>query len=491
MTDGVHFFRRRRVLAMPDREVRMSQNQKANEMGTKSVGRLLLEYSIPAILGMVIVALNQIISSIFIGHGVGHLALAAMAVTFPLVNLLMAFCQLVAVGCAALCSIELGRKDMAKARSMLGHSVLLETMFGVLFGLVFWVFLDPLLIFFGASGETLRLAHEFMLPLVVLSPLGFLMLGFNFLARATGYPKTAMMTALLSALGIIVFSPIFIYWWGWGMYGAALAQLAGQAMSVVWLVVHFARKSTLIHFQRDIWKLHGETIGKILAIGMAPFLINFCACIVVVIINRALQEHGGDMAIGAFGIINRLLMLFAMSVIGLGQGMQPIIGFNFGAKRPDRVRLAMKYGMLSATVITLVGMLGSWFVPELLVRIFTDHPQLIEVSARALRITGGVFIFVGPQIIIGTYFQSIGQAKIASIVSLCRQMICLVPALLVLPHFFGLDGVWVSIPIADLTGCAVAAFFLRLSMRAEDNNCVPSVDPECKPPSNFFKPKQF
>ena len=185
-----------------------------------------------------------------------------------------------------------------------------------------------------------------------------------------------------------------------------------------------------------------------------------------------------------------LLMLFAMSVIGLGQGMQPIIGFNFGAKRPDRVRLALKYGMLSATAITLVGMLGSWFVPELLVRIFTDHARLVEVSARALRITGGVFIFVGPQIIIGTYFQSIGQAKIASVVSLCRQMICLVPALLVLPHFFGLDGVWMSIPIADFTGCAVAAFFLRLSMRAEDSHCMPG-DPECKPPSNFFKPRPF
>ncbi len=468
----------------------MSQNQKANEMGTKGVGRLLLEYSIPAILGMVIVALNQIISSIFIGYGVGPLALAAMAVTFPLVNLLMAFCQLVAVGCAALCSIELGRKDMEKARSMLGHSVLLEIFFGVLFGVLFWFFLDPLLIFFGASGETLRLAHEFMLPLVLLSPLGFLMLGFNYLARATGYPKTAMMTALLSSLGIVIFSPIFIYWWGWGMYGAALAQLAGQAMSVLWLVAHFMRRSSLIHFQRDIWKLSGETFRRIVAIGMAPFLINFCACIVVVLINRALQEHGGDMAIGAFGIVNRLLMLFAMSVIGLGQGMQPIIGFNFGAKRPDRVRLALKYSMLSATAITLAGMLGSWFIPELLVRIFTDHEPLIEVSTKALRIMGGLFIFVGPQIIIGTYFQSIGQAKIASVVSLCRQMICLVPALCIMPALFGLNGVWLSIPLADFAGCMVAAYFLRLSLRAEDNNCVHG-DPECKPPSKFFRPKEF
>ncbi|WP_418765003.1 MATE family efflux transporter [Mailhella sp.] len=468
----------------------MSQSLKANEMGTKGVGRLLLEYSIPAILGMVVVALNQIISSIFIGYGVGPLGLAAMAVTFPLVNLLMAFCQLVAVGCAALCSIELGRKDMDKARSMLGHSVLLEIIFGVSFGLGFWFFLDPLLMFFGASGETLKLAHEFMVPLVLLSPLGFLMLGFNFLARATGYPKTAMMTALLSSLGIVVFSPVFIFWWGWGMYGAAWAQLAGQFMSVLWLVAHFCRKSSLIHFQKDIWKLNWTAFRRIVAIGMAPFLINFCACIVVVLINRALQEHGGDMAIGAFGIVNRLLMLFAMSVIGLGQGMQPIIGFNFGAKRPDRVRLALKYGMITATVITLAGMIGSWFFPELLVRIFTDHEPLVAVSTKALRIMGGLFIFVGPQIIIGTYFQSIGQAKIASVVSLCRQMICLVPALCVMPYFFGLNGVWFSIPLADFTGCMVAFFFLWLTLRAEDNNCMQG-DPECKPPSKFFKPKEL
>ena len=480
----------RSVMSGRGRRVLTQNNTKANEMGTKAVGRLLLEYSIPAILGMIIVALNQIISAIYIGHGVGHLALAAMAVTFPIINLLMAFCQLVAVGCAALCSIELGRKNMVKARSMLGHSVLLEIIFGVLFGVVFWIFLDPMLMFFGASGETLRYAHEFMLPLVILAPVGFLMLGFNFLARATGYPKTAMMTALLSALGIVAFSPIFIFWWGWGMYGAAWAQIAGQAMSVIWLVAHFSRKSSLIHFQKDIWKLRMKSIRNILAIGMAPFLINFCACIVVVVINRALQEYGGDMAIGAFGILNRLLMLFALSVIGLGQGMQPIIGFNFGAKRPDRVRLALKYGMISATIITFAGMLGAWFIPELLVRIFTDHAQLVEVSARALRITGGLFIFVGPQIIIGTYFQSIGQAKIASVVSLCRQMICLVPALLIMPLFFGLDGVWMSIPIADFTGCAVAAIFLFLSLRAEDNHCMPG-DPECRPPSDFFKPKKY
>lgn len=467
----------------------MNQDQKASEMGTKPVGRLLLEYSIPAILGMIVVAFNQIVSSIFIGYGVGHLALAAMAVTFPIINLLMAFCQLVAVGCAAICSIELGRKNMFGARSMLGHSVMLEIIFGVLFGLVFWIFLDPMLIFFGASSETLLYAHEFMLPLIVLSPLGFLMLGFNFLARATGYPKTAMMTALLSSAGIIIFSPLFIFQFGWGMYGAALAQVAGQAMSVAWLVSHFLRRSSLIHFQKDIWKIRWDSFCKVVAIGMAPFLINFCACIVVVVINRALQQYGGDMAIGAFGIVNRLLMLFAMSVIGLGQGMQPIIGFNFGAKKKERVRQTLRYGIYGATGITFTGMLGSWFFPEFLVRIFTDYEPLIEVSARALRLSGGLFVFVGIQIMIGTYFQSIGQSKIASIISVCRQMVFLVPSLYILPLFFGLDGVWCSMPLSDLIGSIVSCTLLYFSNRAED--ACKDEGGECLPSSKFFRPGKY
>ncbi|MBR4422993.1 MAG: MATE family efflux transporter [Mailhella sp.] len=468
----------------------MAQNTQENEMGVKSVGRLLTSYSIPAIIGMVIIALNQVISSIYIGYGIGPTALGAMAVTFPAINLLMAFCQLVAMGCAALCSIELGRGDMRKANAMLGHSVLLEIMASILFGVVFWLFLDPILLFFGASSETLPDAHDFMMPLIVLAPFGFLVLGFNFLTRATGYPKTAMCTALMTSLGIVVFSPIFINWWGWGMRGAALAQVVGQAFSVAWLVLHFARNNALIRFRRGIWRLRLDWMKQILSIGMAPFLINFCACIVVVVLNRALLENGGDLAVGAFGIINRLMMVAGMSVVGLGQGMQPIIGFNFGARKPERVRQTLRYGLIASTLITLTGTLGSFFMPETLVRIFTDHGPLVDVATHGLRIMGAMFVCVGPQIVIGTYFQSMGLAKIASLISMLRQMICLLPLLFILPPFFGLDGVWVCMPLADVMGFAVAAVFLWLSLRAQDNPCRKG-DPECTPSPDFLKPRQM
>ena len=466
----------------------MQQSAKANEMGTKSVGRLLVSFSIPAILGMVIVALNQIISSIYIGHGVGPMALAAMAVTFPVINLLMAFCQLIAVGCAALCSIELGKKDMEKAHRMLGHSVLLEVLVSVAFSLAFWGVLDPMLIFFGASVETLDYAREYMLPLLLTSPIVFVMIGLNFFTRATGYPKTAMITALMTSLGIVVFSPLFIYEWGWGMGGAALAVVAGQVISLVWLIIHFLRPGTLVRFKRGIWNIFVPYVKDIVSIGMAPFLINFCACIVVIVINRALMEYGGDIAIGAFGIVNRLLMLFALSVIGLGQGMQPLIGFNYGARNKERVRRTLWYSMAAGTAMTFVGMMLSLFCPRFMVLMFTDHEPLVEAATRAMMITGSLFIFVGPGVITGTYFQSIGMAKLASIMSTTRQMLCLVPALFIFPLFWGLDGVWWSIPFSDFMAFLVAMFLLVTTLRAEDNDCQKG-DAECTPPPDFFKPK--
>jgi len=468
----------------------MPQDTKDNEMGVKSIGKLLISYSIPAIAGMVIVALNQVISSIYIGKDIGHIALASMAVTFPVINLLMAFCQLVAMGCAALCSIELGRSNMEKANAMLGHSVILELIASALFGIVFWIFLDPILLFFGASEQSLQPAHEFMMPLIVLSPLGFLMLGFNFLARSTGYAKTAMATALMSSAGIIIFSPIFIRWLGWGMYGAALAQVVGQAFSVTWLIRHFLFANALVRFRRGIWRLRREWVMQILAIGTAPFLINFCACIVVVVLNRALLEYGGDLAVGAFGIVNRLMMIAGMSVVGLGQGMQPLVGFNFGARKMQRVRQALRYGLIAGTAITLTGTLGSALMPETLVRIFTNHPPLVELSTHALRLMGAMFVCVGPQVIIGTYFQSLGLAKIAGLISMLRQMICLLPLLFILPPFLGLDGVWICMPIADVLGLTIAAIFLWLSIRAQDNPCQKG-DADCTPPPDFLKPRQM
>ncbi|MBR3881479.1 MAG: MATE family efflux transporter [Mailhella sp.] len=468
----------------------MDKKVKANEMGTKSIGRLLLEYTIPAILGMAIVAVNQIISSVYIGYGVGPLALAAMAVTFPVINLLMAFCQLVAVGCAAMCSIALGRKDMPEARSMLGHCVLLEILLSAVFGFLFWIFLDPMLMFFGASAETLAPAREFMVPLLVFAWVQFLTIGLNFLARASGYPKTAMFTAVMTALGIVVFSPLFIYQWEWGMYGAAMAQVMGSVLSTLWLTVHFLRKGALVHFGGGMWKLKMDAVKRIFSIGMAPFLIYSCACIVVIVINRALLEYGGDLAVGAYGIVNRLLMLFVLCIVGFGQGIQPIIGFNYGAKNKARVRRTLKLSMVAGTSITFMGMLVSLLCPRLMVLMFTDHAPLVELATRAMRLSGSLFVFVGPNVVIGTYFQSIGMAKLASLVSLSRQMICLIPALIILPLFWGLDGVWLSLPFADFMGSVFASAGLYMTLKAEDNDCQKG-DPECTPPPDFFKPKQM
>ncbi|MCQ2444979.1 MAG: hypothetical protein MJ061_05785 [Mailhella sp.] len=222
---------------------------------------------------------------------------------------------------------------------------------------------------------------------------------------------------------------------------------------------------------------------------MAPFLINFCACIVVIVINRALLGYGGDIAVGAYGIVMRLLMLFGMSVVGLGQGMQPIVGFNYGARRPDRVRMTLKYATAAGTAVTLAGMLSALLIPELLVSVFTSHPELSAASCHALRLCSAMFVLVGPQIVIGTYFQSIGQSKIASVISMGRQMLFLVPCLFILPRFLGLDGVWLSMPCADVFGAALSFGCLYFSLKAEDNRCDPSVDPECRPPSEFFRPK--
>jgi Na+-driven multidrug efflux pump len=262
----------------------------------------------------------------------------------------------------------------------------------------------------------------------------------------------------------------------------------GQLISLVWLCIHFLRPRSLVRFKLGIWKLVGSYVKAIVAIGMAPFLVNFCACIVVIVINRALMEYGGDMAIGAFGIVNRLLMLFALGLIGLGQGMQPIIGFNFGARNKARVRKALWYGMAAGTSIALAGMLCFLLCPRIMVLMFTDHGPLVEITTRAMMITGCMFIFVGPGIIIGTYFQAIGMAKLASLMSTTRQMICLVPALLIFPLFWGLDGVWWSLPFSDVMGFVVGGILLRLTLRAEDNPCQKG-DPECTPPPDFFTPK--
>lgn len=290
-------------------------------LGTESIGKLLLQYSIPAIIGMTITSLYNIIDSIFIGHGVGAMGIAGLAITFPLMNLVVAFCTLVSAGGSTISSIRLGQKDLDGATEVLGNTLMFCLINAVVFGGLAFLFLDDILRFFGASSETLPYARDFMQIILAGTPITYTMIGLNNIMRATGYPKKAMLTSMVTVVCNIILAPIFIFHFDWGIRGAATATVISQFIGMVWVVKHFLDKDSFVRFRPDFWKLKKRIISSIFSIGMSPFLMNVCACVIVIIINNTLQRHGGDMAIGAYGIINRLLTLYIMIVLGLTMGM--------------------------------------------------------------------------------------------------------------------------------------------------------------------------
>ena len=443
----------------------MSSINASQVLETKPVGKLLLQYSIPAIIGMTVTSLYNIIDSVFIGHGVGPLAISGLAITFPLMNLIIAFSTLVGIGGATISSIYLGQKDTEKTNSVLGNVLLLCVINGVCFGGLTLIFLDPILHFFGASPATLPYARDFMQVILIANPIAYLFVGLNNLMRATGYPKKAMLSSFLTVAVNVIVAPIFIFVLDWGIRGAAMATAIAQLTGLVWVLAHFLNKKSFISFKKGCFKLHRRIIASILSIGMSPFLMNSCACIVVIIINTTLQNYGGDMAIGAYGIVNRMLTLFVMVVMGLTQGMQPIIGYNYGANRFDRVKQTLHYGLIFGGCITTVGFLANELIPGVIVGFFTDSPELLAVSRNGLRIMSAVFAIVGLQIVITQFFQSIGKSQISIFLSLSRQLLFLIPCLLVLPRFFGTDGVWWSIPVADTVAFIIAVIALLYHIR--------------------------
>lgn len=443
----------------------MSQNTR--ELRDESIGRLLASYSLPAIAAMAVTSLYNVIDSVFIGHGVGALALAALAVCFPLMNLIAAVCLLVAVGGATVCSIALGQNRHGEAEQVLGQVLTLELALGVVFAILFQIFLDPFLSLFGASAELIPLARRYMRVIILGMPISYAMLGLNYLMRASGYPTRSMLTAVLSVAVNIVLAPLFIFGLHWSMEGAGLATVLAQASGLVWLVLHFLNTSHVIHFEPGIYRIRPALTGRILLIGLPPFAMNLCASVVVIVINHSLYRYGGDMAIGAYGIVNRMLMLGLMIVMGLTQGMQPIIGFNYGARQPARVRRVLRYGLVIATCITGGGFLSAQWRPDLLARMFTGDAALIALTVPGLRIGTAAWLLVGSQIVIANYFQAIGKAGTAMFLSLTRQLLYLLPALLILPRFFGLNGVWFSLPTADTLAFLTAWLMLFVKMRRQ------------------------
>lgn len=441
----------------------MDKNNSPLVLGTGRISKLLTQYAIPAIIAMTASSLYNMADSIFIGHGVGALAISGLALTFPLMNLAAAFGSLVGVGASTLVSVKLGQKDYEGANQVLGNVVMLNVILGLAFTIVCLFFLDPILYFFGASEQTLPYAHDYMVVILIGNVITHLYLGLNSVLRSCGFPKMAMYATLASVVINCVLNPLFIFGFGWGIKGSAWATVISQVISLVWQLVHFSNPSQLLHFQKGIYRMKTEIVKGVLYVGLSPFLMNLCACLVVILINRGLKAHGGDMAIGAYGIVNRIVFLFIMIVMGFNQGMQPIAGYNYGARLYPRVTEVTKLTMKWAVGVTTAGFLCCQLFPTLIVRMFTSDAELIATSVYGLHVVFAVFPVVGFQMVATNFFVSIGMSKKAIFLSLTRQMLFLVPCLLLLPPWLGTLGVWISIPIADLTAAIATAILFRMT----------------------------
>ena len=443
----------------------MEKNKATLELGTKPVGRLLVQYALPAIIAMTASSLYNMVDSIFIGQGVGALAISGLAVTFPFMNLSAAFGAGVGVGSSSYLSVKLGQKDYSTAQRILGNNVTLNVIIGLLFSVVSLLFLDPILFFFGASEQTLPYAREYMVIILLGNIITHLYFGMNAVLRAASKPREAMYTTIFTVVFNSLLDPLFIYTFDLGIRGAAIATILSQTVALVWQIRLFSDKSQLLHLKRGIYRLDNTIVKNILGIGISPFAMNATACLVAIFVNQRLLEYGGDLAVGAYGIANRVAFIFIMINFGVNQGMQPIAGYNYGAQNYDRLMRVLKLAMIAGTCITTSGFLVAEFIPHICVSLFTSDTELTELSVNGLRIMMAAMPIVGYQMIVTNFFQSIGKAKISIFLSLSRQLLFLVPLIGVLPLSFGVNGVWVAMPISDSFSALFALVMMVRYMR--------------------------
>lgn len=445
-----------------------SKTNQFNVLAEKPVGSLLMQYAIPAIVAMAASSVYNIIDGIFIGQGVGAEAIMGLALTGPLMSLTAAFGAMVGVGAATLMSVKLGQKDYGTAQKILGNVVIMNLTLGIVLGLLLLVFINPILRFFGASDVTLPYARNFMSIILVGNVVTHMYLGLNALLRSTNRPQKAMCATIGTVVLNCILAPIFIFVLGWGIRGAATATIMAQMIMLTWQLRLFSNKDELIHLSRSIIKLDVKIVKESLLVGLPQFLINLCACLVAAMMTRSLTTYGGDMAVGAFGICNRFILFIVMVVIGLNQGMQPIAGYNFGARRYDRVLGVLSKALIFGSIITLTGFVIGVFFPTPFVSVFAkDSPQLIKLSAHALSCMVMMFPIVGIQIVSTAFFQSIGYAPKSIFLSLTRQLIFLVPAIFILPHLYAdpLEGLWHAAPVADGLASVLAITLLVLQVK--------------------------
>ncbi len=436
------------------------------ELGSRPVGKLLFKYSIPAVVGMVVQALYNIIDSMVIGHAIDDPnVVAGIAVTFPVMNLATALGMLIGAGSATRISIVLGQKDHRRAQLILGNSVQLTIYIGLAYITVFALFLDKILMLFGASPNTLPYAHEFLmwlLPGMVLMNLTF---SYNNVMRATGYPRLAMYTNLLGVAVNLVLAPTFLFGFKMGIRGAAIATDIAMFVTAIFVMRHFFKRESEVHFERGIYRIRWDIIKSIIYIGLSPFLINVAGSVVNAIINNSLLRYGGDNAIAAVVVFNRYVTVFVFIIIGICQGMQPILGYNYGAGNFTRLFSTLKKAAVSATVVTVIGSAVGALFPAAIASMFMQDATQISCAVVCLRITALMFWIVGYQIVVTNFFQSLGMAAKSVFLSLTRQIIFMIPMLLILPPVWGLNGVWACFPVCDFLSAVVATVFLIVQVK--------------------------
>lgn len=455
---------------MPQSAISESPQQRLQELGNAKIWKLLLKYSLPAVVGTVVMAVYNIIDSIVIGHAIDDPnVVSGIAVTFPVMNLGTALGMLIGAGAATRVSIVMGQDNKRQAEVILGNSVQLTVFIGITYITLFAIFITPILKIFGASPNSLPYAREFMLwilPGMVLMNLTF---SYNNIMRATGYPSRAMYTNLIGAGLNAILAPIFLFGFKWGIKGAAIATDISMFVTSIFVMSHFFRKDTTLHFVRGTFKLDWKVIRAILYIGMSPFLINVAGSAINAIINNSLLKYGGDDAIASVVVFNRFVTIFVMIVIGICQGMQPILGYNYGSGRFARLFATLRLAIVSAVCVTAVGSLVGAFNPRVIAMAFMQDEAQINCAINCLRITTLTFWMVGFQIVGTNFFQSLGMAGRAVFLSLTRQIIFMIPMLLILPPRFGLDGVWSCFPVCDFAAALVTGIMLTYQIRKIKN----------------------
>lgn len=444
---------------------------KITELGTQPVRSLLMKYALPGIIAMTATSLYNMVDSIFIGHGVGAMALSGLTVAKPFMDICAAFGSLVGVGASSLVAIKLGEKDYRSANDVLANVILLNVLLGALVMVVGLYWLDPILYAFGASDVTISYARDYMEIILWANILTHIYYGLNSMLRSIGHPKVAMFSTIVAVVANIILDPIFIFALDMGVRGAALATVLSQAIAVVGQMVVFLNPKEVIYFHRGIWRLKRDITMRALGIGTAPFLMHLAACFVVIVLNNQLKRYGGDMAIATYGMTNRFMFFFAMVVMGLNQGMQPIVGYNYGAKLFDRMVRALKLTAMCATCVMGMLWLFGLIWPEGFIRLFTHDELLIAQSIAPARVMLCTMVMVGFPMVVGNFYTSIGMSGKAIFLSLTRQVLLLIPSILLLPLLFQtvevspIWGVWWSLPICDALAAIIAAIVLNRDMR--------------------------